>query len=279
LGNPDRPFFLILLILLPIIIVQLFIYYSRLKVFLSREFESNLEIARAVCSSFDRIIQEEWKHARVIGQILFLSDPLNFDSRDLKTYLAEFAAYGSKQISILSPEGRVLASSKDVPDGLEVLVLAPIREIINGRDKVIANIFQGRLKGKPLFIAAYGIRDKGGALRGIIVLSLNLDQYKSFLGLNRFRGGDITIINKNKRIVFRSPEIPRLTWEQRDVCKKLIGIDRALAGKKLKSITSATFDGSRRLCAMVPVKSAGWVVQCQPERRRCNRFVSQIHLL
>jgi predicted metal-dependent TIM-barrel fold hydrolase len=93
-------------------ILQAIFIYDRLQIRRSTELQANLEVARAMAQAFEEFIQDIIHQELAIGINLRSSESLTAEemNRILRENKAEFPSL--RDISWLSPQGRVMASSR-----------------------------------------------------------------------------------------------------------------------------------------------------------------------
>lgn len=248
-------FLLLLVVLVPIIVVQLSIYSERLSTLRKMELQSNLEMARAVAESFSHSVQEIVRQEQMIGSIFApLGPPTAEEVRPL--FNGFKSTYGSFQSLVwIDPRGVVVGSSDATLIGTNESAQPCFKEIAAGRNWSVSQLFRTK-EGKAAFAVGCGIREKG-VLVGIVAANVDADELENLFAVKRFSGGDITLIDKMGRAVYRYPEV-QWTWEKRDLKKTYSNVDRPLSGQEVAEITSRTLDGEKRFLAMAPIRGIGW---------------------
>jgi hypothetical protein len=207
-----RLFLLLVLVLVPILGVQFLLYRDRIQDHRTMEIRSNLEMARAVSEYFDHFTLRVARQGQAIGSSLLSLNPSSeeiqkvFDGMD-KVYK------GFQHISLVRPGGRIVASSKPTAVGLDVRDRAYYREIVGGREWYVSDLFYSRADETPVFVVSTGIRGETGTLQGLVLTSFAAEKFEHFFSLDHTKGGNITLIDRNGRAVYRYPEIT-WSWER-----------------------------------------------------------------
>jgi hypothetical protein len=109
---------LLLLLLIPTILIQAYIYHDRLETRRTKELEANLEVARAIASTFESFLQNVVDSELTIGLALTASQPISDQDRD--RILDQFQAANPEFRSVLwvNASGLTVASSLRTTIGL-----------------------------------------------------------------------------------------------------------------------------------------------------------------
>ncbi len=250
---------LLLVVLAPMLLLQGFTYYSNYQDWRAAEMESNLEVARAIATTFDSHVDDLLRQELAIGLAITASQPL--PAADLNRLLVESA----RQYSILdrfnwvSPQGRVIASSNPAAVGLDIRDRPHFQEIVRGQEQYVGDLMETKVEGVPSFSVARGFRDSNGNLQGIMVAVVNASHLTRALPIERPEEGAIAIIDRKGFLVYRRPEIP-LTWEQRNLLPGNPLIRQALDGNEVTGTFTSTIDGQEQMTGLVPIRPLGWAV-------------------
>ncbi len=257
-GIRGRLILLLLIVLIPILLIETFVYYRTFEARKSEELRANLEVARAVAKNFDTFVQDIARSELVIGLALTASRPITDGDRNriLDNFEADNPAVRS--VFWVDPDGFIVASALRSYIGLDVSDRAYFKEIIAGRDWSISELILGRATGKLTFTICRGIRNEQRKLLGVVAVSIEPDRLDSVLGVDRSKEAGISLVDNKGMHVYRYPFI-EYTMEQRNWLKRYPMLEDSLKGKDvLTSIISET-TGKRRLVAFTPVSSMGWV--------------------
>jgi len=253
-----RLILLLLFVLIPILAIQGYIYYTRIEVERARELQANLEIARALAKSFDTfvqsILQQEWS----IGLALTSSQPLSRadQNRLLARSQAEHPAVWN--FSWLNPEGTTVAASYPVSIGVNLADREYFQKILAGRDWTVGNLSPETGKTSKMgFTINRAVRDGRGRLLGVVVAVVVPEGLDDRLGIQRAEGRGISLVDKNGLLVYRYPRL-HPTWEERNWLKSFPQLRKALDGEEVAWTGKTAYTDETRIMANVPVKPIGW---------------------
>jgi signal transduction histidine kinase len=250
---------LLLLIVVPALVVQGLIYVSRLETRTQKEYQANLEVARAVAAAFESFIRDILHQQLAVGRALAMAGD-RLPAEETQWLLAASAREYPAIVfyNWLDPEGRVIASSQLDAVGLEFADRAYVQEVIQGRQWMVSDLLQGRLTGNATFVVARAIRDPRGELQGIMTAAVDPRLLGVVLSIPRDEQGAVSIIDRQGRGVYRYPEVD-WTWEQRDWAATQPIVAEALAGQELTGNFVSIIDGRVRMSGLAPIPSIGWV--------------------
>jgi signal transduction histidine kinase len=251
--------FLLLIVLVPVLIMQLGVYYSRYEARRSQELRANLELARAMAISFDGYIQDVLRQELAIGTAITSQRPMPDEQVDHLLVQSAKQYPALREFFWLTPEGRVVASSNPDIVGVEVPDPAYFQEIANGREWMVSDLIQAPVGGDPVFTIVRGIRDEDGTLLGMVGASVKPERlHLQALPLERAGQGTFTVIDRQGRIVYRSPAVD-LPWEQREVADMMPFVNEVRAGRDVADDFISAVDGDQKLGGFTPITSLGWV--------------------
>jgi len=155
-------------VLVPVPVAQAGIQYESYQTQLAAELQDNLELARSVEDTFATYVGEVSRQGRIIGHVL-TSSWLTEGQAD--GFLATIAQHCPtvRRISWTDPRGRVVASSDPAAIGLALGDQPYFRQIAEGQEMAVSDLFQSPADGEPAFAIARGVRDQAGALPGVVV--------------------------------------------------------------------------------------------------------------
>lgn len=270
-------FLLLFAVLIPVILVQLLIYHDRLNTRRTKEMEANLEMARAIGKAFDRFTKEILKQEFAVGLALSPSLPPTSPEASQLFEKIRNANLGLQQISWVDPGGCILASTDRRAVGLDVSDRFYFKEIANGRSWSASGLIKSKLDGSPVFTLNSGVRDGSGRLIGVILAVVDTERLEGIFAVERFDGGDTTIIDQNGRAVLRHPWV-KWRWDDRDLSKAYPVIHDVLKGKETSDDSAKTPDGKRLIYAMTPIRSIGWAVWAsRTEKEAVAPVMAQIY--
>lgn len=248
---------LLLILLVPIFIIQAYVYQDRYRTRLSEELQSNLELARAVAATFETFLQDVLHQEALIGFAL-TSLPMNQDEQNAILALSIKEYPPVLGFGWTGPQGVLAAST--VPDmiGMDLGHRRYIQEIISGnRDWSVSELLLAIKNKTPAFAIARAIRGQNAELLGIVVTAVRADRLDSVFGIKRSGEADVSIVDKKGMLVFRHPAL-KLSWNERNWIGKRPELSRTLTGEELAYVGESVF-GDRRIVATVPIRTIGWL--------------------
>jgi PAS domain S-box-containing protein len=257
-GIRGRLLLLLLIVLVPVLLIEAFIYHKRFETRKSEELQANLELARAVAKNFDTFVLDIVHSELVIGLALTASRPVT--TLDQNRILDKFQADNPSVRSVfwVNPDGLIVASSLRAYIGFDVNDRSFVKEIIAGRNWAVSELIRGRATGKPAFTISRGIRNEQGKLLGIVAASIEPERLDSVLGIDRSKEAGVSLLDNKGMHVYRYPAT-EYTWEQRNWLKHYPMIEDSLKGKNVLTSVTSESSGKKRLVAFTPVSSFGWV--------------------
>ncbi len=249
---------LMLVLLIPILIIQGYLYYDVYQDRRRQELLANLEMARAVGKVFEAYIKDVLRQELAIGLAATSSPPLS--SQSLKRLLEKSAKdYAAVQrISWFDASGNALVSSLPIAPGFSITDREYFQEIKAGRDSVVSDLIMTKTEQLPSFSIARAMRDDKGLLLGIVVAIVDPERLDAALAVERPKQGAISIIDRNGMLVYRYPHISQ-TWEQRKWVEALPILKKTFDGEELKFIDVPQYEKFSRIIAAVPIRSIGWI--------------------
>lgn len=248
----------VLIILVPVILVLAVFYYFRYEERRAAEYQSNLEVARAVALAFDAHIDDIVRQELAIGLTL-ATMPANATEQANDFLAANVRAYATvSDFSWASSQGRVLASSDAGAVGLDISDRPYFREVANGKEWAASDLLISRSTGKPAFIVARRVSAARGTVPVIVLAIVDPQRLGDVLPLNRAGQASIGILDRQGLGVYRYPEV-NLTWEQRNWAAGDPTVPPALAGKEATGTFVWLVDGQARMAGRAPIRSIGWV--------------------
>jgi PAS domain S-box-containing protein len=253
----SRLILLLLLILIPVLAIQAYMYYGAFQERKAAEFRSNLVIARAVAKSFETFAKDVLRLELAIGFALTSSPGLNREDKNRILLRTQEDNPELWEIFWLSPEGVVLSATGTRFLGINFADREYFKEIIAGREYVISDLLLSRTTSKPSFTISRAIRDKEGLLIGVVTIGILPERLDKVLGVERFKGGGFAVIDRKGMLVFRYPVI-ETTWEERNWLKQYPQFGDALKGKEASATVYAPFEGKNRVVSFAPIPSIDW---------------------
>jgi PAS domain S-box-containing protein len=249
---------LLLLMLIPTIFIQAYIYHDQSQTRRAEELQANLEVARAAAENFESFVRDILHSEWVVGLALTAAQPITDEDRDriLDQFQAENPAVRS--IFWINPGGLIVASSLRTYIGLDISDRSYCREVMAGRDWAVSELIIGKATGKPAFTIGRGIRNEQGELSGLVAAAVEPDRMGTVLGIDRSEDADVSLVDNKGMLVHRHPAT-EYSWEQRNWLKLYPVMENSLNGKEVTSTVISASTGKKRLVAFTPVSSIGWV--------------------
>lgn len=257
-GIRSRLFLLLIVILIPVLMIQVFIFYENYKLRKREAFQANLEIARSVAKTFDAFIQDVLHQAMAVGIAATATPSLSPEGIDrlLDESAEEYQVV--RALGWAGPEGRVMACSDPDGIGLNLSDRSYFLQIASGEDWAVSNLILSLQNGDPVFIIARGVRDEAERLVGIVFAEVAPERLDRVLAVERFQKGNISILDRRGMLVYRYPP-QQVTWEERDLLPLNPLIRNSLDGKEVVSTVLPAHDDERRIIANTPIPSIGWI--------------------
>jgi signal transduction histidine kinase len=254
----------LLVVLAPVLLLQVGLGWLRLQEQRTQELQHNLEMARSVADTLDAFDQDVLHQDQAIGLVLALPQGPGGHANDLLA--ADARAYPAVQrFGWVDPQGRVVASSDPKAIGLSQSDQPYFRQIAQGQEWVVSDLYQSEMGGAPVFAIARGIRDGNGRFEGVVVAVVDPDHLGSVLNLDRAGEGGVALIDRQGRLVCSYPPV-QVSWEQRALLGSRPLVRAALQGHEVTGSPTFVLDGKVHLVGLTPIRSIGWVAAAdEPE--------------
>ncbi len=258
-GIRSRLVLLLLCILIPVLVIQAYIYYDSYQHRREAAYRANLEIARAVSKGVDSFVKDVLHQEMAIGLALTSSRPMTpgditrilESSRDNKAV---------RDFTWLNAKGLMVYSSNPAMVGIDDSDRSYFREIAAGREWMVSELVRAKTTGAPVFAIARGVRDRKGALLGIVLAAVIPEKLTHRLAIERYEGGGFAIVDNKGMLVYRYPAI-HATWEERNWLRQYPWLGKVIQGEEIVNIrVFANFERKTRLLAATPVSAIGWAV-------------------
>ena len=253
----SRLVLLLVMVLVPVIGIQAYMYYGAFQERKAAELRSNMEIARAVAKSFDTFVKDVLRLELAVGFALTSSPGSNREDENRILLRTREDNPELWEIFWVSPKGVVLSATGTQFLGMNFADREYFKEIVAGREYVISDLLLSRTTGKPSFTISRAIRDEKGLLIGVVTIGILPERLDKTLGVERFKGGGLAVIDSKGMLAFRYPVI-ETTWERRNWLKQYPQFGDALKGKEVSATVYAPFEGKNRMVSFTPIPSIGW---------------------
>ncbi|MGD0237820.1 MAG: ATP-binding protein [Syntrophorhabdales bacterium] len=253
-----RIILVLLVVLIPIFVIQGYMYYDVFRDRREEELADNLEMGRAIGRAFDGFIHSVLRQELSIGLAATASPPLSAQAltRLLEKSAKELVAV--RRLSWVDPNGHALASSLPIDSGLSIGPHEYFQEIVSGREWVVGDLILAKTELLPFFTICRAIRDEKGALLGIVLATVDPERLDDVLAVKRRSKSSISLIDRKGMMVYQYPHIT-LTWEQRKWVEALPILRRSLEGEELAFIGIPQYEKNRQIMSSVPIGSIGWL--------------------
>ena len=250
---------LLLVLFVPTILIQVYIYHKTWEGAFDAELRANLEIARATAREFETFVQEILHQESAIGTALTPSQPISIEEQNRILDKARADQPVIRDLVWVNPQGVIVAGSHGDSNGLDLSDRPHIRRVLAGADWAISDLILTKIRSEPAFTIARAVRNEEGSLLGVVSAVIFPDRLSEILGVERLHGGAHALVDSKGMLVFRHPAI-KVTWENRDWLKKYPELKEALAGKEITATVYGSVERKKRLVAFAPMASIGWAV-------------------
>ena len=250
--------YLLLMALVPVVLLQLFIYSNLYHSRYTTESLTDLELARAVSVSFEEFIHDVLRDEQAIGLALTAAPQLS-PHQAAQYLLANAAEYPSLDAFLwVNAQGVVTAAGVKRAVSASLPERDIFRKIAAGQPWLVSDLMLPRDTKKPIFLIARGGWRGDGKLSGIMVAVIDPERLGDELAFVRPREGSTAIFDRNGTVVFRNPETPALAPGYFSAQYRRF-IAPAFAGRELTGEFTSPVDRLRRIAGAVPIQNIGWV--------------------
>ncbi len=266
---------LLMVVLVPLFLIQGYIYYEVFEIRRTEELQANLEAARAISGAFDAFVKDVLRQNLAIGLALSHSPMPAEEMTELLTKVHN--DYGAlRALSWAGPDGRLIASSgADARDaGIDY---SPIfREILSDKDWAVSDLILSRYGDDPVFLIGRAIyTERSGELLGVVLSTIRLDRLDEVLALKSSKAPEVSIVDSRGMLVYRSPHV-QMSWEDRDL-RKHPAIRKAIDGEEAKETMPAVeHEDKSRIVAATPIRSIGWVAAAGMREEEAIKLIISI---
>jgi signal transduction histidine kinase/CheY-like chemotaxis protein len=261
LGIRTRLLLLIALLMLPITLLLAWTNYQRYGTLRAIELRAETEIAQGIATTFSNYVRGVQELLYTTEQAILTFSP--YTSAKATALLTATAAHfpAIRDLSWVSPDGRVLASSLPGTVGGTIAARPYFQEIRAGHALVISDLFRESQSTAPVFVIAAPARDVKVDIQGVVVAKIGPEEIGALtLTQHRPERGALAIFDRQGVVVHFSPDgsftwEERVRWRQSDpLLQQALATNRPTAGL----MTPAALKGEW-LSARVPIAGIGWV--------------------
>jgi|GEM_PF-733032 len=260
-GIRQRLFLLIVLAAVPMLILQVWIYYQRHDARRNLALQMESEVAQGIAMTFSAYIDGVHRHLDALGQTILTFSPYT-DAKAQRVLEDATARFPSvRSMNWVSPKGRILVSNLADGVGRDLSIRPYFQQIQAGQSWAIGDLTeQGAIVDHPTVAMGAAVRDDDGRLLGVVVASLEPTRLGELtFPHRRHAGGVYVIIDRQGQLVYRNPPVP-LTWEDRVRWRRDDPLlQRALDGQISEGVITSPIARERRIAARVPIAGIGWV--------------------
>ena len=251
-------FLLLLAMLIPVLLIEAFIYFHRFQTERIHELEANLQMARAVGEMFDGFIQDVLNQEVAIGTIL--SSPKELSPERAQKLLQDCrAAYPNiLDISWVDPNGKILLSTRTDAVGKDLSDRSYLAQIEAGKSWVVSNLLTARISHQSIFTISRGIRNEKGSLLGVVVVVTTAENLDKILSVDRIAGGEISLVDSKGILVYHHPG-HEFDLHHRDWLESYPILKQALNGRDVTATSVGDDFGRKQIVSFAPIPSIGWV--------------------
>jgi signal transduction histidine kinase len=275
MGIKKRLILVLLIILIPFLLLETFVFYRWFHTRKAVEMQANLELARAVAINIETYLQGLIRDELAIGLALTASQPLLDEDRDriIDILVADNPAICG--IYWINSAGTVIASSPRSSIDLNLSDRSYFRAVMEGKDSFVSELIVGKVTKKPAFVVSRAIRTADGALLGVVAAAIEPDRLESVLGISRSEDAGVSLVDNKGMHVSRFPPT-EYTWEQRNWLKLYPIIEESLKGAEITAEVTSGTTGKKRLTAFVPISSIGWVAASSRAENDVTQAIFQV---
>jgi signal transduction histidine kinase len=248
---------LILIILIPFIVLYMVRILSFHSSNIEHEIEANRQLVEVISESFMNNIQEIWTQENTLNIIFTKNTKL--PQSDIQYYLKE--ALKNQKIADaftwVSPEGIVIASTREDLIGKPITERDYFQRLLNGEDKVVSDLVIGYSTKTPVIPIVKAAR-KDGKLYGFMMAIIDTEKLSQRLpNPSIIKDRRFGIVDKNGNKAYQS-DILDNTFENRQMSKDS-PIWLALKGEVVKITRRVSgYDRTKRIAVYIPIKEIGW---------------------
>lgn len=250
----------VLVVAVPTLVLEARAYLLEVEEHRELELRDALELARATAVAFESFLHDVNSELFALGLALALPSGRPLEAGPLLTgagreypSVAQFAWY--------APDGTRLGAS--TPDEHAPRPPRHVLEQATAAGALVSELLQ--TEEGPAFFVARLVRGPAGEPRGVMVAAVRAEGVgRTILPERVGGGGTVTLIDRTGRLVYRRPQLD-VSWEDRLLTSDRPGagpemIAAALAGHEATGALTSRLDGERRLAAVTPIGSTGWIV-------------------
>ncbi len=250
---------ILLIVLIPMLLAQVGIYYQWFITRWTEEIRANGEMARVMGLSFEEFIRDVYDKEQELGRVLASLESLSGPEVNKLLYQSVGKNPFIRTFGWVSPKGRIIADNDSRAVGVELQDRTYFREVISGKAWSISDLTTSRVDESPIFVVASGIHDARGHLQGVMIAKIDPASLVLLPGTSeRSKGDVVSLYDRNGTLIYSRPK-SLLAVADRRLLKQDSLLSMALTGKVSSGIFTSPVDGRKRIASLVPIGNTGWV--------------------
>lgn len=258
----SRLFWLIALILIPLVLLQGWTIRDRLSERVEQELQASEELASGAQSALSRFLEAQWTLNEVIGKQVVEYDQSPETIRSLLSSRVEYTN-PAREAWWVTPDGFVAFSPDREAEGLYLGDRDFIQRHLQGQKQTASNLVFSRTTGEPIIVLSSAIY-QDGVLQGIISMSIDSTRLSDAISVARRNAASISVVDtqgtpismSGSSTVDLTQNRPNILSNPASPSYKVLKTGQPARSSRYTSV----YDGQERLGAAVPVPEIGWVV-------------------
>jgi PAS domain S-box-containing protein len=260
-GIRGRLFLLIALALLPVLMLQGWIYFQHYTTGRSQALQIELEAAEGMATTFCAYADGVRRQLDTVGQVITTLSPYDEARAEQLLNIITEQYTTIRSMSWVGPDGVISASTLPGVVGYDLHTRPDFRQLQAGQPWTLSNLTaEGAMASIPSFSIASAVRAENGPLEGVVVADIDPTRLgRLILTRERPAGGEYVIFDRKGQLVYQSPETP-LTWEGRRQLRQTDPLLwQALRGESVLGEMKPDNREGPHFVARVPIGDTGWV--------------------
>ncbi|RJR48247.1 MAG: PAS domain S-box protein [Desulfobacteraceae bacterium] len=272
MGIRRRVFFLLAVVLVPLLLVQGFTFYRSYRESEEAVMQANMELARSVSKTFSAFINDVLHTQLAIG-LAATACTAPDDSLRRILQAAEETSPMLRSFTWSTPAGVSIEATDTAVRNPKIRVEDLFPRIVSGEEYGVSDLYDSPNTGEKVFVIGRGIRDFKGDLLGIISCVCIPDKLDPLLAVQRATGTAISLIDSKGIQVYRYPPAKQAPAGMNRL-QRQPAIKDALNGKEVAAEVYGPED-ERRLAVFVPVPSIGWVAASGRAKHEISKGITK----
>jgi signal transduction histidine kinase len=253
---------LMLIIIFPMLLLQLGIYYSWFEVQKKRILEDNLVMARSIAQTINSVIRDETSQELDLGTVMIQqSQP---DTANKKKLLKISADEDQTIYSFnwILPDGTVAITSDPNTTAASIGDTPYFQQILAGKSSFVSGYQPNeKMSGLQAITLSRAIRDEQDRFQGAIVGVITTREFGDLIPtLQSSRISSILIFDHKGILIYRWPEVNLTSAQRDDWLKSDLVLQAALAGNEATGPFMSPVDNTKEYVARLPVGNTGLIV-------------------